>query len=68
MSIDVSDNIVSPWQPSVVYDSIMYGLRKTRQWAAGSEGWNRSPTDNSGSSEVTGTLVSVDALVHQLGL
>jgi hypothetical protein len=65
MTIDVSDNIVSPWQPSVVFDSIIYSTRKTRQWAAGSEGWNRSPSDNAGSPEVTGTLVSVSQL-HML--
>jgi hypothetical protein len=57
MSIDVTDNIVSPWQPSVVYDSVTFATRNQHQWAAGSEGWNRSPNGNGGTSETVRSLV-----------
>jgi hypothetical protein len=57
MSVDLTDNIVSPNQPSVVYDSIMLSVRNQHQWAAGSEGWNRSPNGNGGELEDYRSLV-----------
>jgi hypothetical protein len=57
MSIDLTDNIVSPWQPSVIFDGVAFATRNQHQWAATSEGWNRSPSGNGGTSETVRSLV-----------
>jgi hypothetical protein len=59
MSIDVTDNIVSPNQPSVIFDGVAFATRNQHQWAATSEGWNRSPSGNGGINEDYRSLVGV---------
>jgi hypothetical protein len=59
MSVDLTDNIVSPWQPTVIFDGVAFATRNQHQWAATSEGWNRSPSGNGGVAETVRSLVSM---------
>ncbi len=59
MSLDLADNVASPWQAAYKEDALAYGARRARQWHAQAEDTTRfSSTDNTGPSEPGNDLVS----------